>query len=82
MTRISLGLVTLLALSSAVSMVNAHDDKEQHKFNIPGDAEYDASKPELETFKVSHPSLFFSLFSLLACLFWSKRQTHACVDRP
>ncbi|CAO3571124.1 unnamed protein product [Mortierella alpina] len=51
MTRLSLGLVTLLALSSAVSMVKAHDDTDQQKFNIPGDAEYDASNPELPSFE-------------------------------
>lgn len=54
MTRISLGLVTLLALSSAVSIVNAHEghDHAQQKFNIPGDEEYSANAPELQDFKV------------------------------
>lgn len=39
MTRISLGLVTLLALSTAVSMVNAHEghhhEEEQKAFTAP-----------------------------------------------
>ncbi|KAF9925511.1 hypothetical protein FBU30_004730 [Linnemannia zychae] len=55
MTRISLSLVSLLALSSAVSMVNAHEghDNSQQKFNIPGDADYSTSSPELQDFKPS-----------------------------
>ncbi|OAQ25096.1 Calreticulin-domain-containing protein [Linnemannia elongata AG-77] len=55
MTRISLGLVTLLALSSAVSIVNAHEghDHAQQKFNIPGDEEYSANAPELQDFKAT-----------------------------
>lgn len=54
MTRISLGLVTLLALSSAVSIVSAHEghDHAQQKFNIPGDDDYSASAPDLQEFKV------------------------------
>ncbi|KAG0320608.1 hypothetical protein BGZ99_004406 [Dissophora globulifera] len=55
MTRISMGLVSLLALSSAVSMVNAHaghhghdHGQEQQKFNIPGDDEYVAAAAAVE----------------------------------
>ncbi|KAG0273784.1 hypothetical protein BGZ95_010400 [Linnemannia exigua] len=55
MTRITLGLVSLLALSSAVSIVNAHEghDHGQQKFNIPGDEGYSASAPELAEFKAT-----------------------------
>lgn len=56
MARIKLGLVGLLALSSAVSMVNAHEghhDGEQAKFNLPGDAQNGASEIEVAEFKVS-----------------------------
>ncbi|KAG9069023.1 hypothetical protein KI688_009913 [Linnemannia hyalina] len=55
MTRISLGLVTLLALSSAVSIVNAHEghDHAQQKFNIPGDEDYSADALGLQDFKVT-----------------------------
>ena len=54
MTRICLGLVTLLALSSAVSIVNAHEghDHAQQKFNIPGDEDYSTNAPDLQDFKV------------------------------
>ncbi|KAF9130116.1 hypothetical protein BGW39_003476 [Mortierella sp. 14UC] len=53
MTRITLGLVSLLALSSAVSIVSAHEghDHGQQKFNIPGDKDYTTSAPELVDFK-------------------------------
>lgn len=57
MARIKLGLVGLLALSSAVSMVNAHEghhhEEEQANFNLPGDAHYGASDIEVADFKVS-----------------------------
>lgn len=56
MARIKLGLVGLLALSSAVSMVNAHEGhhhEEQAEFNLPGDAQYGASDIEIADFKVS-----------------------------
>ncbi|KAF9941492.1 hypothetical protein BGZ65_002861 [Modicella reniformis] len=52
MTRFSMGLVSLLALSSAVSMVNAHDS-EQTKFKMPGDAGYGASTVDRPEFKAS-----------------------------
>ncbi|KAF9327892.1 hypothetical protein BG006_008863 [Podila minutissima] len=55
MARIKLGLVGLLALSSAVSMVNAHEghhhEEEQANFNLPGDAHYGASDIEVADFK-------------------------------
>ncbi|KAF9180334.1 hypothetical protein BGZ51_006054 [Haplosporangium sp. Z 767] len=51
MTRISLDLIRLLALSSAVSMVNAHEGHSQKKFNIPGDAEYGSTGVERANFK-------------------------------
>ncbi|KAG0354590.1 Calreticulin family-domain-containing protein [Gamsiella multidivaricata] len=54
MTRISLGLVSLLALSSAVSMVCAHEGHEhdQTKFNMPGDRNYSPKDSvELPEFK-------------------------------
>ncbi|KAK3831862.1 MAG: Calreticulin family-domain-containing protein [Linnemannia gamsii] len=55
MTRITLGLVSLLALSAAVSIVNGHEghDHGQQKFNIPGDEGYSASAPELADFKAT-----------------------------
>ncbi|KAG0210206.1 hypothetical protein BGX28_009511 [Mortierella sp. GBA30] len=72
MTRISLGLVTLLALSSAVSMVNAHEDKDQKQFNMPGDAEYGASKDDLESFK---PTTIKAPFLEQFAQNWSNRWT-------
>ncbi|KAF9387930.1 hypothetical protein CPC16_006773 [Podila verticillata] len=54
MARIKLGLVGLLALSTAVSMVNAHEGhhhEEQAEFNLPGDAQYSASDIEVADFK-------------------------------
>jgi len=54
MTRITLGLVSILALSSAVSIVNAHEghNNGQQKFNIPGDEDYAPGAPDLLDFKV------------------------------
>lgn len=59
MTRISLGLVSLLALSSAVSIVSAHEghDHGQHEFLMPGDADYNPAKDDLAEFKVRYLSL-------------------------
>ncbi|KAG0042084.1 hypothetical protein BGZ83_000916, partial [Gryganskiella cystojenkinii] len=53
MTRITLGLVSLLALSSAVSMVSAHEghDHAQNEFHMPGDAEYTSTTDQLQEFK-------------------------------
>ncbi|KAI1318370.1 hypothetical protein EDD11_006708 [Mortierella claussenii] len=58
MTRISLGLVSLLALSSAVSMVSAHDGHnhdDQKQFKMPGDEGYTApaAQQELAAFKAT-----------------------------
>ncbi|KAF9387901.1 hypothetical protein CPC16_006800 [Podila verticillata] len=54
MTRISLGLVTLLALSTAVSMVNAHEghhhEEEQKAFTAP-DAAIDITEFKATTIK-------------------------------
>lgn len=47
MTRISLGLVTLLALSTAVSMVNAHEGhhhEEEQKASTAPDAAIDIAE--------------------------------------
>ncbi|KAF9432523.1 hypothetical protein BGZ76_010665 [Entomortierella beljakovae] len=57
MTRLSLGLVTLLALSSAVTMVHAHEghdhghDHDQETFKMPGDPGYESLGVELTDFK-------------------------------
>ncbi|KAF9200270.1 hypothetical protein BGZ49_009528 [Haplosporangium sp. Z 27] len=53
MTRISLSLVSLLALSSAVSMVNAHEghNHEQEHFKMPGDEGYGSAGVDLVDFK-------------------------------
>lgn len=68
MTRITLGLVSLLALSSAVSMVSAHEghDHAQNEFHMPGDSEYTSVKDELAEFQVQ---CLFSLYRSVAIVF-------------
>ncbi|KAF9099773.1 hypothetical protein BGX27_000531 [Mortierella sp. AM989] len=74
MTRISLGLVSLLALSSAVSMVNAHEghDHDQKNFNMPGDPGYAAPGVGLLDFK---PTAIKAPFLEQFAQNWSDRWT-------
>ncbi|KAG0200187.1 hypothetical protein BGX28_006669 [Mortierella sp. GBA30] len=70
MTRtFTLGLMGFIALSSAVSMVHAH---EQHKFHAPGDAEQDAPSVTATPFK---PSTIKAPFLEQFAQNWSDRWT-------
>ncbi|KAF9172458.1 hypothetical protein BGX21_005328 [Mortierella sp. AD011] len=74
MTRISLGLVSFIALSSAVSMVNAHGghDHGQKQFNMPGDPGYGSNGVELADFK---PTAIKAPFLEQFAQNWSDRWT-------
>ncbi|KAF9355782.1 hypothetical protein BGX26_006132 [Mortierella sp. AD094] len=76
MTRISLSLVSLLALSSAVNMVNAHEghdhDHDQKHFKMPGDPGYSSLGVDLAEFK---PTAIKAPFLEQFAQNWSDRWT-------